>query len=409
MLITLNQLKTSLLAFKDWVLARIPSKTSDLTNDSNFITTADIPISNDTTLGLAKPVQEYGTISDRNGGIAINSATSSEIREGRNSFKPIVPYSQHDAVYYGLVKIANDTDRRYSAEDATAIRAMIGSPSTLDIPTKVSDLVDDSGHYTKPSTGIPASDLASGVVPVQDVQINMGSLLDSNGVANIPIAGTNILGVVKTASMYGISSLSTGMLEISPASSAAIKNSSQPRQPITPTTQHESVFYGLAKIAGHDEKDSTLAVGTYTDDAKTAIKTMLGVEAPVDVQINGTSIVDNGVADIPKATYSTLGVIKPNMTYGTGVNDNGELFLSATEDSNIKAGINQYKPIPATKQHLAVFYGLAKAAGDTTQSASSNAVGTYTDEAKAAIKTMLGIDTITVDSIPTTEIDTLFA
>lgn len=158
MLITLNQLKASLVAFKNWVLARIPSKTSDLTNDSNFITTADIPISSDTTLGLAKPVQEYGTISDRNGGIAINSATSSEIREGRNSFKPIVPYSQHDAVYYGLAKIANDTDRRYSAEDATAIRAMIGSPSTADIPTRVSDLVNDSGYYTKPSTGIPASD-----------------------------------------------------------------------------------------------------------------------------------------------------------------------------------------------------------------------------------------------------------
>lgn len=27
------------------------------------------------------------------------------------------------------------------------------------IPSKVSDLVDDSGHYTKPATGIPASDL----------------------------------------------------------------------------------------------------------------------------------------------------------------------------------------------------------------------------------------------------------
>jgi len=34
---------------------------------------------------------------------------------------------------------------------------------------------------------------------------------------------------------------------------------------------------------------------------------------------------------------------------------------------------------------------LAKAAGDTTQAASSNYVGTYTDEAKTAIKSMLGI------------------
>ena len=27
------------------------------------------------------------------------------------------------------------------------------------IPNKVSDLTDDSGHYTKPVSGIPASDL----------------------------------------------------------------------------------------------------------------------------------------------------------------------------------------------------------------------------------------------------------
>lgn len=33
------------------------------------------------------------------------------------------------------------------------------------IPRRVSDLTDDSGHYTKPDGGIPASDLASGVIP----------------------------------------------------------------------------------------------------------------------------------------------------------------------------------------------------------------------------------------------------
>lgn len=42
----------------------------------------------------------------------------------------------------------------------SAIDAVAGA-----IPTNVSDLYDDSGHYTKPSGGIPASDLASGVIP----------------------------------------------------------------------------------------------------------------------------------------------------------------------------------------------------------------------------------------------------
>lgn len=37
----------------------------------------------------------------------------------------------------------------------------IGAAALDDIPTKVSDLTDDSGHYTKPATGIPDSDIES--------------------------------------------------------------------------------------------------------------------------------------------------------------------------------------------------------------------------------------------------------
>ena len=47
---------------------------------------------------------------------------------------------------------------------------------------------------------------------------------------------------------------------------------------ITPIMQYQSTFYGLAKAAGVDEKDSTLPVGQYSEEAKTAIRTMLGIE-----------------------------------------------------------------------------------------------------------------------------------
>lgn len=69
----------------------------------------------------------------------------------------------------------------------------------------------------------------------------------------------------------------------------------------------------------------------------------------------------------------------------------GIIVIGKASSSYIKAGTNKYNPIVSYNQHESVFYGLAKAAGDTTQSASSNAVGTYTDDAKTAIKTMLGI------------------
>lgn len=109
-----------------------------------------------------------------------------------------------------------------------------------------------------------------------------------------------------------------------------------------------------------------------------------------DVQVNGTSVVNDGVAEIPKAAPNILGAVKPN-DMGVVVNDNGELYITKATSSQMKAGTNNYAPIVSSNQHESAFYGLAKAAGDATQSASSNAIGTYTEEAKMAIREMLGL------------------
>ena len=116
------------------------------------------------------------------------------------------------------------------------------------------------------------------------------------------------------------------------------------------------------------------------------------VNVPVtDVQINGTSILADGVANIPPAKSGTLGLVK--MGQGLSVNAEGALFTQFADPNRIKAENSYYMPITPVYQHVAAFYGLAHAAGDTTQKTSSNAVGTYTEEAKTAIRTMLGIDT----------------
>lgn len=113
--------------------------------------------------------------------------------------------------------------------------------------------------------------------------------------------------------------------------------------------------------------------------------------APVtDVQVNGTSVVTSGVANIPVAGSSALGVVQTDATKGIEATSAGLLQIRPASDSDIKGGANQSKPIVSSIQHRSTFYGLAKAAGDSTQSASSNAVGTYTDAAKAAIQAMLG-------------------
>ena len=149
-------------------------------------------------------------------------------------------------------------------------------------------------------SGIDASGASDGQVPVadgqgswawddpaggvSDVQVNGVSVV-TDGVANLPIASSN-LGVVSSDSNYGITISQTGVLIIKNASGAIIKlgGSGQPVQvtqatyhPVVPRFQHESTFYGLAKAAGSDEKDSTLPVGQYTESAKSAIQMMLGI------------------------------------------------------------------------------------------------------------------------------------
>jgi len=96
-----------------------------------------------------------------------------------------------------------------------------------------------------------------------DVQIN-GTSIVSNNIANIPIASSPTPGVVRASPAFGIGIRSDGYLAISPSGATATKNGNADYLPITSSRQHESVFYGLAKIAGHDEKDSTLPAGQYT-------------------------------------------------------------------------------------------------------------------------------------------------
>ena len=332
-----------------------------------------------------------------------------------------------------------------------------------------------AGTYSKPSGGIPSTDMSSAVqtslgkadtalqsAPVTDVQVNGTSIL-SNGVANVPMAGSDF-GAVKIDYTQGIGISSGGLLQISGAADTDIKSGGSTRRPIQPSSQHKSTFYGLAKAAGDSTQSaSSNAVGTYTDSAKTSIQSMLDVPSqdtiadketatataphtigdlflmggklykataaiaigdaivtsgtganaeqtniveeiptvPVtDVQVNGTSVLSSCVANIPLADDTNPGTVKINDSYGFEIDSTGLLKTKAASASNIKAGTNSYRPIASNHVHEAAFYGLATAAGDSTQSSSSNAVGTYTEDAKRAIQEMLGltplIATITV-------------
>ena len=394
---------------------------------SGYVTNTDYATANN---GGVVKVSGYGLkINASNGIIQTSGATSGIIKSATGSdaeYRPVTPLRQHESAFYGLAKASGDSTQSASAnavgtytdEAKASIQNMLGVPSVDDIPD----------------------------VPVEDVQIDGTSILD-NGVANIPYASNNTNGLARTSVTYGTKIDSDGVIRIQKAAESETKAGTGAYRPITTSTQHAATFYGLAKVAGHDEKDSTLTVGNYTPEAKGAIQSMLGIDSLIaptetnpftdahvigdlfiingalykaktaiavgdvlddgvnvesvsiddvavkDVQINGTSVLNGGVANIPVASASGFGVVKINGSYGIDLYG-GQLHINHALDSHIKSGggsLAPSRPITPDQQHASVFYGLAKASGDTTQSQSDNAVGTYTDEAKTAIKQMLGV------------------
>ena len=110
-----------------------------------------------------------------------------------------------------------------------------------------------------------------------------------------------------------------------------------------------------------------------------------------DVQVNGVSVVTDGVANVPIASSSDHGVVAVNASAGIDINsDTGKLRIASANGSEVRFGNDVYRPIVPSNEHTAAFYGLAKAAGDTTQ---KNIAfdGVYTDSAKDKIQQMLGI------------------
>ena len=131
---------------------------------------------------------------------------------------------------------------------------------------------------------------------------------------------------------------------------------------------------------------------TITDaDGEHSADVMDGTGNVDDVQINGTSIVSDGVANVPYANTQNPGVVKVNGNGLRMVSGGTMVGTDYATEYMVKVGINYYNPIVPALEGNATFYGLAKSAGDTTQSQSSNAVGVYTDTAKSKIQTMLGI------------------
>ena len=381
---------------------------------------ADIPVADRTVMGVGKVANDYGIQRGTSGlsdYLITAPADSSLIKSGnagnKGTYKPLTPRYQHEATFYGLAKVAGHDEASsteslgtYTPEAKGAIQQMLGvsdliAPAENNLVAskayKVGEVFTANGKLYKATVAIAAD---AAIIPAVEGEEVAGANCEETSVGDgflkiddyaIPNSKG---GIVNITTAYGLNMDASHHLKVNIATDSTIKHGLTSGAMIVPERQHQAAFYGLAKAAGADEKDSTLPVGQYTDTAKAAIKSMIGVNVD-DVQVNGTSVVSDGIAEIPRLGASgsgDYGVCRVNQSFGITQNgDSGYLILSQINDVTVKAGDNQYIALTPRYQHKAVFYGLAKAAGDTTQSSSTNAVGVYTDSAKASIKSMLGI------------------
>ena len=180
----------------------------------------------------------------------------------------------------------------------------------------------------------------------------------------------------------------------------------------TPRIVYKALVQRATKFTPHPVK-TVLGVGhawsdvgtmevVYRADTELFVQKSIPSVPVQDVRVNVTSVLTNGVADVPVAASETLGAVKASSVYGISLVSGvaGMLCTSLATDAMIKEATNWYKPIGVRNQHHAVFYGLAKAAGDSTQSSSNNAVGTYTESALSAISQMLNAPVSVSGSTP---------
>lgn len=131
-----------------------------------------------------------------------------------------------------------------------------------------------AGQMLKKSSGTDY-DTEWGEEAVKGVTVAGSSVVGADGVAAIPIASNDRLGVVGINPNDGIF-ISNNKLGINRATSTQIKSGSNGYRPITPYNQHESAFYGIAKASGADMTDvSSVTVGQYPEAQKSAIHEML--------------------------------------------------------------------------------------------------------------------------------------
>ncbi|MED4061712.1 hypothetical protein [Priestia megaterium] len=109
-----------------------------------------------------------------------------------------------------------------------------------------------------------------------------------------------------------------------------------------------------------------------------------GEGADLDIQINGTSIVSDGVANIPIANTSTLGLVKTSVGYGTDSSSSGELQSRVFDKDIYKTKVDKTFISKGTLENIKSDV-VRRALTDDTQAE-------WSEAEKASARQRLGVD-----------------
>ena len=268
------------------------------------------------------------------------------------------------------------------------------------VPTKVSQLVNDAGYLTEHqdisgkldvSLKGAANGLAelneNGKVPSSQLPSYVDDILEYDSFSNFPVTGEE--GKIYVAKDTNLTYRWSGSDYIEINSSLALGETSSTayrgdRGKIAydhASAKGTAFANGLYKITTNSEGHVTAANAVEKSDI-----TGLGIASENIIAIQETQPTDTN--NKIWVTDSSLSVQVPTMSdLPTKVSD----LINDSDYYHKPATGIPASDLAENSINTAIFYGLAKIAGDTTQAASSNPVGTYTEQAKIAIKTMLGI------------------
>jgi len=204
----------------------------------------------------------------------------------------------------------------YTASEVGAL------PANTPIPTKVSDLTDDSGHYTKPSGGIPKTDLSSAVQASLDK-------------ADTALQGSDVSIAVETWLEENITNPDSPPLDRSLSLSSAAA-------PADMVGELKSAIETLEPNATANDIGKALKVKTVSDGKVTEYEFGAGSEPVITtVYYDDEDAVDYASTNSSSGANQTVIIIAPNITSGYFVRS---AAVYAAEGTDVKFSVYRIEP-----------------------------------------------------------------